>query len=229
MIYHFTYITASDYGFFYVGRHSTKNLKDGYQGSGKWIKLCKKYKVPLHTRILNFYDNLQDLKNAEEVLIENYYCFEGNMNLSVVSSGFPVGDKNPAKRKEVIAKRPQNNKGAKTSWFCDPKRTNPGALEYNRIKNSYFMKNLWQNPEYRKNKIDNHHMKKDLYKENFRINNPMFNTEVKEKVRSKILQSVLDGTHNSKILLECPTCKKITSKPNASRWHFNRCKFLRQP
>ena len=52
----------------------------------------------------------------------------------------------------------------------------------------------------------------------------MFNPEVKEKVRRKVLQSIIDGTHNSTILIECPHCKKVTPKPNAMRWHFDRCK-----
>jgi hypothetical protein len=229
MKYYYTYLTASEHGYFYVGRHTTSDIHDGYQGSGNWVRLCNKMKVPLHTKILSFYTDEIELKKAEQKLLNDFYYFDKNMNLSLVSSGFPSGENNPSKRKEVIAKRPQNNKGARTSWFCDPTRINPGSLDSNKKRNSEFMKNLWKDPEYRKLKTDNHHTKKLQYKENLSINNPMYNDAVREKVRQKVLQSVADGTHNSKILVECPICKKVSSKPNASRWHFDRCKFLRQP
>jgi hypothetical protein len=40
--YHFLYCTEDvDTGDYYLGKHSTKNLDDGYQGSGDWIKLWR--------------------------------------------------------------------------------------------------------------------------------------------------------------------------------------------
>jgi hypothetical protein len=39
---HYTYMTVSDTGKYYVGRHSTSNLFDGYKGSGKWVRSIKK-------------------------------------------------------------------------------------------------------------------------------------------------------------------------------------------
>ena len=52
-IYHFIYKTISDSGKYYIGRHSTKNLNDGYFGSGKWIRSLKN-KSNLKREIIEF-------------------------------------------------------------------------------------------------------------------------------------------------------------------------------
>lgn len=49
--FHFIYKTTHNNGYYYIGRHSTKNLKDGYRGSGKWIKSIKN-KSELITKII---------------------------------------------------------------------------------------------------------------------------------------------------------------------------------
>jgi hypothetical protein len=39
------------------------------------------------------------------------------------------------------------------------------------------------------------------------------------------LKRLMEGTHPSQIKLTCPHCNKIYSKPNAIRYHFDKCKF----
>jgi len=65
-MYYYTYITKdtrSDR--FYVGSHSTDNLKDGYMGSGKWVRSIKD-KTRLKTKILKFYNSIKEVRKAEK-------------------------------------------------------------------------------------------------------------------------------------------------------------------
>jgi len=222
---HFTYITASSSGLYYVGRHSTKNVNDGYQGSGVWVTACKKNKVELHTKILNFYSTFEELQLAEECLIKNNINSKSCMNFNNRSVGFAIGELNPAKRKEVIAKRPQNNKGYENNHF---KYDNPSKKDYVKKIRSEKAQELWNDISYRdKLSGENHYMSSPERKENFSKNNPMHNTETVQKIRNRVMESVKNGTHNSKSLLQCPHCNKTCSIPNAKRWHFDKCKKLK--
>ena len=67
----------------YIGMHKTKNLNDGYMGSGKLIKRAiAKHGIENFTKeILYTYDNEQDMKNKERELVivseETYNLCEG--------------------------------------------------------------------------------------------------------------------------------------------------------
>ena len=69
--FHYTYITTDNRnGKYYVGRHSTNNLNDGYQGSGKFIKDCinslKTQNNNLTTSVSNLKDEVVTLKKEVE-------------------------------------------------------------------------------------------------------------------------------------------------------------------
>ena len=221
-MFHFTYITASETGYYYVGRHSTNNIYDGYQGSGKWVRYCKLQGIPLHTKILAFYECFDDLTKAEKVLIEKHISSEMNLNFNTNSSGFSIGEFNPSRNPEVIKKRPQNQKGYVSEYM---KTNNPSKLPHVKKLRSEKAKQLWKDPAYRENILSNHVSKRAGYSESISENNPMYNEFTKEKVRNKVMESVKNGTHNSQIKLECPHCGKLSSIPNAKRWHFGNCKF----
>ncbi len=77
-------------GKYYIGMHSTDNLKDGYIGSGKrlWYSIKKYGKENFLIEILEFYDNRELLKNREkelvnENLINDHLC----MNLKKGGEG----------------------------------------------------------------------------------------------------------------------------------------------
>lgn len=69
-MYHYTYIildpNSSDY---YIGKHSTNNLKDGYLGSGTWPAQMKSENKELTKIIINLYETSEEAYNAEKILI----------------------------------------------------------------------------------------------------------------------------------------------------------------
>lgn len=72
MKYHYIYKTTCVItNNFYVGMHSTHNLKDGYIGSGKRLKYSiDKYGKEKHScQILEFCNNREDLKKREKILV----------------------------------------------------------------------------------------------------------------------------------------------------------------
>lgn len=67
-MYHFIYKTTNLITKrFYIGMHSTENLKDGYMGSGKILqRSIAKYGLENHQlEIIKFYDSRVDLRRAE--------------------------------------------------------------------------------------------------------------------------------------------------------------------
>lgn len=56
---------------FYIGKHQTTNVNDGYMGSGKLIiAAIKKYGVGNFKKdILHIFDNEQDMNEAEKNLV----------------------------------------------------------------------------------------------------------------------------------------------------------------
>ena len=78
-MFHYTYKITSNSGLFYVGRHSTDDLNDGYMGSGKWVRSIKD-KSKLSKEILEYFDSFDELMKAEQNLLDEYIGKKGCMN-----------------------------------------------------------------------------------------------------------------------------------------------------
>ena len=94
---------------FYIGMHKTKNLEDGYMGSGKRLKFAiNKYGIDnFFKEILYIFDNEDDMKNKEKELVvlnEMSYnlCEGGKGGWSYVN-------------REVISKTDRQKLGERTS------------------------------------------------------------------------------------------------------------------
>lgn len=75
MKYHYVYRTVNKInGKFYIGKHSTNNLDDGYLGSGKVLKKAiEKYGVEnFEKKILCFCDSSDEALKVEEFLVTDY-------------------------------------------------------------------------------------------------------------------------------------------------------------
>jgi hypothetical protein len=84
--YHFIYKTTDTRnGNFYIGMHSTENLKDGYVGSGTRLKhlIYKHGKEIFNMEILEFLPNRKSLKEREIEIVNSDLLLEKKcMNLS---------------------------------------------------------------------------------------------------------------------------------------------------
>lgn len=102
MTYHFIYKTTHQNGKYYIGRHSTDNIDDGYVGSGLW-PLSIKDRSTLTREILEFVDNADTLKQREGEYLREHYGQLGCMNATLDPVGFDT-DNNPMKDPAVAKK-----------------------------------------------------------------------------------------------------------------------------
>lgn len=100
---HFIYKTTHKNGKYYIGRHSTDNINDGYIGSGRWPRTIKN-KQNVIREILEFADSLEELIEKEEVHLKEHFGKPNCMNMSNKSSGAATGSANPMKNSEIRVK-----------------------------------------------------------------------------------------------------------------------------
>ena len=100
---HFIYKTTHKNGKYYVGRHSTENINDGYIGSGRWPTSIKD-RTELTREILEYATTEDELILLEQQYLEEHYGKLNCMNMSNTSTGAPTGDANPMRRPEVSNK-----------------------------------------------------------------------------------------------------------------------------
>lgn len=193
-MYHYIYKIESKSGKYYIGRHSTSNIDDGYMGSGVWVGKCKKQSTPLKKEILRFVDTFEELLEVERVAITENITNDLCMNFHNSSMGFGVGQYNVCHDPLVREKRLKNHwyktdRGKK--WFSD---NNPSKRDSVKKMRSEKAKELWQDQEYR-NKISgaNHYMKNTDQRTRFSKENPMYNEETKEKIRSALKEKAAKG------------------------------------
>jgi hypothetical protein len=142
MTYHFIYKTTHQNGKYYIGRHSTENLDDGYIGSGRW-PLSIKDKSSVVREIIEFVDDAETLKQREGEYLKEHYGRPGCMNATPDPVGFDT-DNNPMKRSEVVSKLSGDN-----HWS----RKNPEKFREQLSGDAHWMN---RNPEAKQKFIENH-------------------------------------------------------------------------
>jgi hypothetical protein len=98
---YFIYKTTHKNGKYYVGRHYTDDLNDGYIGSGNWPRSIKD-KSTLSSEILEFADDMESLVLLVGQYLAEQFVKPGCMN----ATPNPVGwdsENNPMKDPEIVA------------------------------------------------------------------------------------------------------------------------------
>lgn len=88
---HYIYKLVHTNGRYYIGRHSTKNIDDGYMGSGKWPRSIKN-KQELSKEILSYCDSASELLEAEKSMLLEHVGERLCMNFNNNPVGFAFGD-----------------------------------------------------------------------------------------------------------------------------------------
>ena len=99
---HFIYKTTHKNGKYYIGRHSTANVDDGYIGSGKWPRSIKD-KSSLSREILEYAHNELDLIELERKYLAEHFGKQNCMNRTCDPIGWN-SETNPMKNPEVVQK-----------------------------------------------------------------------------------------------------------------------------
>jgi len=100
---HFIYKITHKNGKYYIGRHSTKNIDDGYIGSGKW-PLSIKDRTTITREILEFVNNFETLVIREGEYLKEHYGNPLCMNRNPDPVGFGQGEMNPMKNPRIAEK-----------------------------------------------------------------------------------------------------------------------------
>ena len=90
MIYTIYQITNLIDGKIYIGKHQTKDVNDGYMGSGKFIRraIAKHGIESFKKEILFQFDNERDMNTKEAELVTEEFCLrEDTYNLCVGGNG----------------------------------------------------------------------------------------------------------------------------------------------
>lgn len=99
---HFIYKTTHANRKYYIGRHSTNNVNDGYIGSGRWPRSIKD-KTSVKREILEYADNEEQLKQLEQKYLSEHFGKPNCMNMTSDPIGFN-NENNPMKQPEVLEK-----------------------------------------------------------------------------------------------------------------------------
>jgi len=227
-MYHYVYKVKSNSGKYYFGRHSTKNLEDGYLGSGKWVRSLKD-KSDLVKEILEFCDNFDDLLKLEHKYISENIGKDDCMNFNSNPIGFASGDLNPAKSIEERLKR---------SVRC--KENNPSRLPGVGDKISSSLKGR---PCAHKGKPMSEQGKKNCSEgaKERKISEEgrkKLSEARKRQFKDKTFYDWTGETHSEETLdkmkntalsrqrYECQHCKQMMTKQNLTRWHNDKCKSI---
>jgi hypothetical protein len=104
---HFIYKTTHVNGKYYIGRHSTKDINDGYIGSGRW-PLSLKDKATVRREILEYATDTCHLKELEQQYLKEHFGKTNCMNMTSDPVGFDT-ENNPMKQKSVAEKLSGDN------------------------------------------------------------------------------------------------------------------------
>jgi hypothetical protein len=197
---------------FYIGVHKTKNLDDGYLGSGKVLQYSiKKYGKDNHTKeILYWFDNKEDMYSKEKEIV-NEKLLNEELCMNIILGGY--GGFNDNIRKMSIEKR-------KHLYQTDENYRNK-INEHLKEMNKLSFKNRWKNE---KLYIDN---LKQLEKMRITsINNRKWLYENDPSYRNKVLENAkhlekYGGINRNQIMINNGKINKFIKAEELSQYQAN--------
>lgn len=239
MIYYTVYkITNHINGKFYIGKHKTTNLDDGYLGSGIAIKAAiQKYgKENFSKSYLHIFDNEHHMTLAEKILV----VVDSSVSYNLVVGGEGSWDLvNELHKQNNYSKEYYEERHAKSKAALIVKHgvDNAGKTEQSikslieRNKKPKFPETIEKQRQTLilggKVRGANNAMfgkfgeQAPCYGRTGELH-PMFNTHHSIEIRQKISSNVNLSLPKERV--ECPICGKSGGKPVMIRFHFDNCK-----
>lgn len=214
-MYLFIYKTTHTNGRYYIGRHQTNNINDGYLGSGKWVSGIKD-KSALTREILTEVSSIDELHQIEEYYINLHFDDPLCMNFNRSSVGWSSGSENPgpAATKTRVANGTHNFIGPAHNNRRVIDGTHPflgGDIQRKRVEAGTHNLIGDKNPVHNLIANGTH---------NFITDNPGG-----EHSRARIA----NGTHNFIKPWTCQHCSKSGKNAiNLQRWHGDNCKLFKE-
>lgn len=204
-MFHYMYeIKNNMNGKIYIGVHRTKNMNDGYMGSGKVIKAAiAKYGVENFTKriIEEFESNEEMFIKERETVSTEFVLRDDTYNLAVGGSGGSIlqnrksWEKGKTHSEETKLKMSVANTGKK-----------PSAETIENLKRNHWVRT---NPEAQKLHA--------IYAKSKQL----ISYERKQESNTKTSKT-LTGRVQLKVV--CPQCGKSGGRHAMKRWHFGNCK-----
>jgi group I intron endonuclease len=198
----------------YIGKRYTKNLNDGYLGSGIHIKRAvKKYgKNNFYREIVEFCKNKRQLNEREIFWIAELDARNPNIgyNVSRGGDGANLEHLTEESKKKIGEKNRINNLGEKNGMF--------GKHHTEESKQKSRLSHLGQ-PSGMKGK---HHKEESKEKTRKTLTGRKQARETGEK-RSKSMIGKNVGKYTE--LVTCPYCNKVGGINAMKRWHFDNCRY----
>lgn len=186
----------------YIGKHQTKNLDDGYMGSGKLIGAAiEKYGLENFTKtILHIFDTEQEMNLKEKELVTEEFCVS-NENYNLCSGGKGgFGYLNTHPKRSEWSKRGGKNAAKISNIVDNMKHKSKEELSESAIKGRDTKRKLYGEDYYRQ------------------INIGIKKSEIH---REKIRKSLFGKKHNK---IKCPYCDLYGGSRAMKRYHFENCK-----
>lgn len=204
MVYKTTHILS---GRFYVGMHSTKNVDDGYFGSGKWIKTAiKKYGKDAFKREILF-----DLPSYGDMVLKEKEIVNDELLSDPLCMNFMFGGKGGWRKL---------NANAEDAFL----RRQAGGLIGGKHPNTIAALKRHSGLHAKKSADT----KKKKYGEDYFQNIAKY--ERTEETRLKQRNASIENNSGKanlglkRVKIKCPHCEKEGSKSTMVRWHFENCK-----
>jgi hypothetical protein len=225
-MYHFIYKTVTESGKYYIGRHSTEKLDDGYFGSGKWVRSIKD-KSQLKREIIEYCSENNILEREQHYLNENVGK-ENCMNFNKSPVGFSTGELNPSHTPEEKKRRSERAKGdnnpakrpevrEKMSFSQKGKSRPKWVMSEQGKKNvSEARKGIKYSEEGKKKLSESRKRDYDMGKRKVPDFTGMSHTE---KYKNKMKEY-----YHNRPLKECPHCKGNFHPSIYGRWHGDNCR-----
>ncbi len=234
---HYIYKISCPSGKYYIGRHSTKNINDGYMGSGKWVRQIKD-KTKLLKEILEYTDTFEELVILEKNYLLIHIHNPNNMNYNDNATGWASGNLNYNCSPEVSERKRLDRMGKS---FIDLYGEERATEIKKKISDSHLGKirgSAWNSGLNKETdeRVARHaeitseatrkwmaNLSTEDKKEKFGkqgVNNGFYNKE-----HSQETKNLLSEKRKSVKKIECQHCDKIIDAANFKRWHGDNCKY----